>query len=163
MLLEVSRLEVAHLGVDVGIAYFLFTDTAMVRNAKHFVPAFRQAVENEPGPMHKTYPASDAAAAIVEAIRKRGHHAFAPGYLRQISATRMLLRTVIASAAANKQAEAIDRLTAGPVAERDAFAAAMSPTLCSQVAAQSVGRDLVLTDQRLDPSPAPPLGRPVGE
>ncbi len=155
MLLEVLRLEVAHLGVDVGIAYFLFMDTAMVRNAEQFVPAFKHAVENEPGPMHNIYPAADAAAAVVEAIRTRGHHAFAPGYLKEISATRMLLRTEIASVAAKNQAEEIDRLTGGSIAKRGPLAGAMTPTLANRVAAQSVGRDLAVTDLPLDPSPAP--------
>jgi len=156
MLLEVLRLEVAHLGVDVGIAYFLFMDTAMVRNARHFIPAFKRTVENEPGPMHDIHPAEDAARAVVEAIRTRGHHAFAPGYLREISATRMALRTGIASAAAKKQAEEIDRLTARTVAERGPLAGGMTPTLCNTVAARAVGRDLEMFDPPLDASPAPP-------
>jgi NAD(P)-dependent dehydrogenase (short-subunit alcohol dehydrogenase family) len=157
MLLEVLRLEVAHLGVDVGIAYFMFMDTQMVRLARHYVPAFKHTVELQPGPMHTIYPPEDAAQAVVKAIRGRKHHTFAPSYLREISATRMALRTRPGSMAARKHAAEIDELTATSVAERGPFAGAMVPTVACEVAARSVGRELDMTaDEPLDPSPAPP-------
>lgn len=155
MLLEVLRLEVAYLGVDVGIAYFLFHDTEMVRIAKHYLPAFEHAVANEPGPMHKTYPAQHAADAIVKAVRGRDHKAFSPGYLGELSATRMALRTGIGSKAAIDHAREIDELTEVTVGERGPFDGAVVPTLGCKAAANSVGRDVRIPDEPFDRSPAP--------
>ncbi|MEZ4596979.1 MAG: SDR family NAD(P)-dependent oxidoreductase [Chloroflexota bacterium] len=139
MLLEVLRLEVAYLGVDVGIAYFLFHDTEMVRMGKRFIPAFERTLANQPGPMHKLYPAEKAADAVVKAVRGREHKAFSPGYLGELSATRMMLRTEVGSKQAKEQAHEIDELTLQAVNERGSFAGAVVPTLACKAAARSVG------------------------
>lgn len=155
MLLEVLRLEVAHLGVDVGIAYFLFHDTEMVRLGRNFIPAFKQTLANQPGPMHKIYDPQHAADAIVRAVEAREHKAFAPGYVGELSATRMVLRTGSASKQAIKQSAKIDALTASAVSERGDFEGAVTPTVACRAAARSVGRDVEVPAERFDRSPSP--------
>lgn len=155
MLMEVLRLELEHLGVDVGIAYFLFHDTQMVRLGREFIPAFDRSLSEMPGPMHGIYEPQQAADAIVKAIMGRDHKAFSPGYLGEVSATRMTLRTGIGSMLPEKHAHEIDELTAQNVAERGSFQGAMVPSLAAKVAAQSVGRDIELPEKGFDPSPAP--------
>lgn len=156
MLLEVLRLEVAHLGVDVGIGYLLFIDAEMVRLAQRFLPAFKQTIANQPGPMHQIHEAQQAADAVVDAVRHRRHKAFAPTYLGKLSATRMLLRTDLVSHQAKQQAAGIDELTRATVAERGDFDGAVVPTLACQAAARSVGRVIALSAEAFDRSPAPP-------
>src|ERR671915_1349967 len=51
------RLELKHLGVDVGVGYFGFIDTDLVRGADAH-PAIGHLREQTPGPIKKTYPVS---------------------------------------------------------------------------------------------------------
>ena len=60
MLLNCLRIEVAHLGVDVGVAYFAFIDTEMVRGTDLHHPGFNRMREDAPGPFGKTIPVSRA-------------------------------------------------------------------------------------------------------
>jgi NAD(P)-dependent dehydrogenase (short-subunit alcohol dehydrogenase family) len=53
------RIEVRHLGVDVGVAYFGFIDTDMVR-ATDAHPALGALRANAGGPIAKTYPVSQS-------------------------------------------------------------------------------------------------------
>lgn len=156
MLLEVLRLEVAHLGVDVGIAYLLFHDTEMVRLARRFLPAFNQTLANQPGPMHDVYDPQRAADAVVDAVRHRRHKAFSPAYVGELSATRMVLRTELVSHQAKQQCARIDELTRASVAERGDFHGAVVPTQACRAAARSVGRVIEVGAEAFDRSPAPP-------
>jgi NAD(P)-dependent dehydrogenase (short-subunit alcohol dehydrogenase family) len=140
MLLDVLYLEVAPLGVDVGVAYFTFTDTDMVRQADRYCPAFEYMRKNQPWPLNKLYRAEAAADAIVAAVHGRKRRAFSPGWALWVSRFRMLLRTKAASRINLKLVPRVDDLTAETVAQRGAFAAAMAPTPACDAAAASIGR-----------------------
>src|SRR3954467_6691082 len=55
-LLDVLRVEVAHLGVDVGIAFFSWIDTDMVRGAERSHAAFAALRADLRGPASRTLP-----------------------------------------------------------------------------------------------------------
>src|SRR4051812_19460643 len=62
------RGEVAHLGVDVGVAYFSWIGTDLVTAGRDSNEAFSKLRELARGPFGKTYPVSDAGEAIVRGI-----------------------------------------------------------------------------------------------
>lgn len=80
------RQEVAHRGVDVGVAYFWFIDTDLVKAARENSPRRRSG-----GPLERTYPVSDAGAAIVRAIEHRSLRVFVPRW----AAGLMLIRAIL--------------------------------------------------------------------
>ncbi|MGN6188709.1 MAG: SDR family oxidoreductase [Conexibacter sp.] len=86
------RTEVAHLGVDVGVAYFSWIDTDMVRgaDARPGIGGLRKRIS---GPMRKTYPLSDVAAAVAQGVERRARHVMVPGWIRAL----LLLRGPLAS------------------------------------------------------------------
>ncbi len=142
MLLETLRIEVAHLGVDVGVAYPAFHDTELVRLAEQSASDFLLLRSSQPWPMNKVFPAERAAAAIAKAVRQRRRRVFAPGWIVWLSRLRMLLRTHTGMRAARQIAPAIDALSAARVAEQGGFAAAMVDTPAMRAGAASVGRVL---------------------
>lgn len=75
------RLELRHLGVDVGVAYFHFIDTDMVRGTDAS-PVSGPMRSKARGVFKKTYPLSDAVQAIVEGVGARAPRVMAPGWLR---------------------------------------------------------------------------------
>jgi NAD(P)-dependent dehydrogenase (short-subunit alcohol dehydrogenase family) len=77
------RTEVAPLGVDVGVAYFSWIDTDMVRgaDARAGMGEMRQSIS---GPFGKTYPLSDVASAVVQGIERRARHIVVPGWVRAL-------------------------------------------------------------------------------
>ena len=75
------RMEVLHLGVDVGVAYFSWVDTDLARGSEEHVE-FRKLRESLKGPMGRTYPVSEAADAIVAGIEQRARWAMSPGWIR---------------------------------------------------------------------------------
>jgi NAD(P)-dependent dehydrogenase (short-subunit alcohol dehydrogenase family) len=121
-LLNVVRVEVAHLGVDVGIAYPLFIDTPMVRDADVEHDDFARMRKMLPGPAGKSYPVSLAADALTRAVRRRSRRAFVPRSVR----AQYLLRGVIGTLLDRqfrRIAPDVDRLTAEKVSERGGFEA----------------------------------------
>jgi NAD(P)-dependent dehydrogenase (short-subunit alcohol dehydrogenase family) len=100
------RTEVKHLGVDVGVAYFGFIDTDMVR-ATDAHPSLGQLRTNAGGPISKTYPVSQVGKAVVEGMERRSRWVVVPRWSRAL----LVLRTAIAPL--------IDRLASGTAAEAD--------------------------------------------
>jgi NAD(P)-dependent dehydrogenase (short-subunit alcohol dehydrogenase family) len=139
-LLNVLRLEVRHLGVDVGVAYFLWIDTEMVRGADRRHPGFQAMRQSLRGPAGKTLPVAAAADAIVRGVEQRSPRVFAPRSVSVLYRLRGLLAELFGREA-GKVAPDLDRYTAEMVAERGAFAAGMHPDeRGSQAAARSAGR-----------------------
>lgn len=125
-LLDVLRVEVAHLGVDVGVAFFSWIDTDMVRGAEERHPAFAELRADLRGPAARTLPVREAGAAILDGVLHRRRTVVAPRFVRPA----YVLRGVIGPLAerdARRHAAAIDRATAEMVAERGAFDAALRP------------------------------------
>jgi NAD(P)-dependent dehydrogenase (short-subunit alcohol dehydrogenase family) len=85
------RSEVKHLGVDVGVGYFAFIDTDMVRGADAH-PTLGGLRQETPGPLGKTYPVSAVGKAVAEGIERRKRWVMVP---RWLGAT-LLLRTALA-------------------------------------------------------------------
>jgi NAD(P)-dependent dehydrogenase (short-subunit alcohol dehydrogenase family) len=86
------RLEVKHLGVDVGVGYFHFIDTDMVRGVDSHPAVGEMRAEMSRGPFAKTYPLSDAGQAIADGIESRRRWVVVPAWARAL----LVLRTAIA-------------------------------------------------------------------
>jgi NAD(P)-dependent dehydrogenase (short-subunit alcohol dehydrogenase family) len=139
-LLNVVRIEVRHLGVDVGVAYFSWIDTDMVRGAEGHHPGFAAMRRGLRGPAGRTLPVGKAADAIVEGVQKRSRKVVAPGFVGALYRLRGLLPELF-DREASKSAPDVDRFTAEMVAERGAFAAGLRPgEQASEAAARSAGR-----------------------
>ena len=69
------RLEVAHLGVRVGVAHMSWIDTALVRDTKADLPSFGNQLAALPWPLNKTTSVDKCAEAFVKGIegRKEAH------------------------------------------------------------------------------------------
>ncbi len=79
------RTELRHHGVDVGVAYFSWIDTEMVRGADRH-PALGGMRAKLPAPLRRTYPVSAVGDAIVEGVAARS---------RAIAVPKALLRAVL--------------------------------------------------------------------
>jgi NAD(P)-dependent dehydrogenase (short-subunit alcohol dehydrogenase family) len=82
------RIEVAHKGVDVGVAYFGFIDTPMVQRgqADPILAEFQdRSGDNFLG---KTYPVSGAGAAVIRGIERRSRRVIYPRFIRAFMAVR---------------------------------------------------------------------------
>jgi NAD(P)-dependent dehydrogenase (short-subunit alcohol dehydrogenase family) len=102
------RCEVKHLGVDVGVGYFAFIDTDMVRGADAH-PAHGPFRQETPGPLSKTYPVSAVGKAVAEGIEKRRRWVMVPRWLGATLLLRTALAPLIERASVDRAAEA-DRL-----------------------------------------------------
>ena len=85
------RLEVAHLGVDVGVAHMTWIDTDLVRDMKDDLPSFRRALTRMPGPLGAFTSVEECATAFVDAVEHRTRKVFVPGSLRWVES----MRTVV--------------------------------------------------------------------
>jgi NAD(P)-dependent dehydrogenase (short-subunit alcohol dehydrogenase family) len=84
------RVELRHLGVDVGVGYFSWIATDMVAGADRH-PAIGFARANLPGPFGKTYPVSAAGRAVAKGVEQRRRWVIVPGWARLL----LLLRGVL--------------------------------------------------------------------
>jgi NAD(P)-dependent dehydrogenase (short-subunit alcohol dehydrogenase family) len=89
---DALRAEVKHLGVDVGVGYFSFIDTDMVRGADSHPAVGALRSEMSRGPLSKTYPLSEAGKAIADGIENRSRWVVVPRWARAL----LVLRTALA-------------------------------------------------------------------
>jgi NAD(P)-dependent dehydrogenase (short-subunit alcohol dehydrogenase family) len=115
------RSEVRHLGVGVGVAYFGFIDTDMVRGGDAH-PALGQIGRDRLGPLGRTYPVSAVGKAVVEGMRKRSRSVVVPRWARALIQLRTFVQPISERGATEPAAEA-DRLFAQDIEERGAAAA----------------------------------------
>lgn len=110
--------EVAHHGVDVGVAYLSWTSTDMVRGADA-TPGLGEFRGRLPGPFGRTYPLEPAVARMVDGVARRRRHVYAQPWLRALPFVRGALPLVVGrgSRAIVAQAEQALR-AAGPDATR---------------------------------------------
>jgi NAD(P)-dependent dehydrogenase (short-subunit alcohol dehydrogenase family) len=99
------RVEVKHLGVDVGVAYFAFIDTDLVRAADAH-PAIGAMRKETPGPLSKTHPVSAVGEAIVKGIEERRRWVVVPGWIRSLLVLRTALAPLLDKAMLARAAEA---------------------------------------------------------
>ncbi|GAB2888610.1 SDR family oxidoreductase [Nocardioides pacificus] len=78
------RLEVAHQGVEVGIAHMSWVDTPLVQDAKADLSAFAELISRLPGPLKRTIPVEECVAGFVRAIERRSRRVYVPGFVRII-------------------------------------------------------------------------------
>jgi len=114
------RVETQGYGVAVGVAYFSWIDTEMVRGADRTeLGATMRATLK--GPLARTYPVSAAAEAVVRGIEQRGRIVACPRWLTLLMTLRPLLPRLTELAMRRDIAE-FDR-----VAEREAAAHGSDP------------------------------------
>jgi NAD(P)-dependent dehydrogenase (short-subunit alcohol dehydrogenase family) len=106
------RLEVAHLGVAVGIAYFSFISTPLVRGFEERA-GFRRLRAAAPPMLRETYPVELAAAALERGIESRARRVFAPGWVRWLLLLRGLLANSVAERSLARAAPEVVRLAEG--------------------------------------------------
>jgi NAD(P)-dependent dehydrogenase (short-subunit alcohol dehydrogenase family) len=102
---DALRGEVRHLGVDVGVGYFGFIDTDMVRGADAH-PAIGKLREQMGGPMSRTYPLSKAGQAIADGIEGRKRWVVVPSWARVLIFARTLIQPLLEKQAGVHAAEA---------------------------------------------------------
>ena len=91
------RGEVAHHGVDVGVAYLTWTDTDMVRGADA-KQGLRGMRDDLPGLLGKTYPLEPSVARLVDGIVARAPHVYGQRWVRSLSWVRAVMPSVTARA-----------------------------------------------------------------
>jgi NAD(P)-dependent dehydrogenase (short-subunit alcohol dehydrogenase family) len=104
------RLEVEHVGVGVGAAYFSWIETEMtaaIEDRRDF--AVMRSTRG--GPLAKTYPVSVAADAIVDGIETRARWIAAPGWIRAMLVLRGVIQPLIERRVREKM-DVIDRVSA---------------------------------------------------
>jgi NAD(P)-dependent dehydrogenase (short-subunit alcohol dehydrogenase family) len=99
------RVELKRLGVDVGVGYFWFIDTDLVR-AGDAHPTLGGLRQEAPGAFAKTYPLSDVGEAIVDGIERRRRWVVVPRWGRATLVLRTALAPLIDRASYDRAAEA---------------------------------------------------------
>jgi NAD(P)-dependent dehydrogenase (short-subunit alcohol dehydrogenase family) len=87
---DALRAEVAHTGTKVGVAYFSFIDTDMVRRGFDR-PSAQAGRERLGGPLSKVAPLAEVGDAVIEGFERRARHVMVPKSLRSA----LLLRAVL--------------------------------------------------------------------
>jgi NAD(P)-dependent dehydrogenase (short-subunit alcohol dehydrogenase family) len=85
------RIELAHLGVTVGVGYFGFIDTDLVGGADAH-PALGKLRRELLAPIGRTYSVGRVGQAIADGIERRRRSVIVPGWVRAV----LLLRTALA-------------------------------------------------------------------
>jgi NAD(P)-dependent dehydrogenase (short-subunit alcohol dehydrogenase family) len=87
------RLEVAHLGVDVGSARMSWIDTPMVQDSKGDLATFTEMVAKLPYPLNRTTSVQKCARAFVKGIEGRKRRINSPGWVGPVRWLRPILST----------------------------------------------------------------------
>jgi NAD(P)-dependent dehydrogenase (short-subunit alcohol dehydrogenase family) len=116
------RLEVAHLGVGVGVGYFSWIATDLVAGGDAH-PAVGFARAKLPGPLGATHPVAAVGDAVLEGIERRRRWVTVPGWLRGLLVLRGLVPAAdrIARIPAREMDERFERDRAQRGAEASAF------------------------------------------
>jgi NAD(P)-dependent dehydrogenase (short-subunit alcohol dehydrogenase family) len=110
---DAIRTEVAHKGVDIGVAYFGFIDTPMVQRGKADPILAEFEARSGNNPIGKTYPVSQAAKKVIAGIEARKRRVMHPGFIRGFMALRSLMpRVTDAILTRNNVGELCDQLDA---------------------------------------------------
>jgi NAD(P)-dependent dehydrogenase (short-subunit alcohol dehydrogenase family) len=100
------RAEVRHTGTRVGVAYFGFIDTDMVREGLES-PSAHILRESTPGPFSKTAPLSAAGKAIERGVERRADKVWAPRWVLPMTWLRGIMQPLSQRANQDKIAEAV--------------------------------------------------------
>jgi NAD(P)-dependent dehydrogenase (short-subunit alcohol dehydrogenase family) len=121
-----ARVELAHHGVDVGVAYFLFLDTPMVRGGEQ-QPGFQALKGVVPGPIGRTYPLEPAIEVTLAGIERRARVVAYPRFLRAVLRIRGLLDSRLADLPVRRAASRAEAAFAREAERIGADAAARLP------------------------------------
>ena len=100
------RAEVRHTGTRVGVAYFGFVDTDMVREGLES-PSAHILREATPGPFSKTAPLSAAGRAIERGVERRADKVWAPRWVLPMTWLRGIMQPLSQRGNQDKIAEAV--------------------------------------------------------
>ena len=89
------RLEVKHLGVDVGVAHMSWIDTPLVRDAREDLSTFAKAIAALPYPLNRTTSVESCGKAFVKGIADRKRHIYVPGWVGAVAAARNLVNSPV--------------------------------------------------------------------
>src|SRR3954470_23821429 len=123
---RVLRAELAPHGVRVGVAYYLFLDTPMVRGGEQ-MPAFRDTKSQLPGPISRTYPLEPAIAATVAGIERRARIVCYPRFIRAMIAVRGLMDNPLSDLAVRRSVKPMEEAFAAEAERIGPDAAARLP------------------------------------
>jgi NAD(P)-dependent dehydrogenase (short-subunit alcohol dehydrogenase family) len=105
------RLEVRHLGVDVGCAHMSWVDTPLVRDAREDLSTFGETIAALPPPLNRTISVESCGRAFAKGIADRKRHVYVPGWVAAVAHGRNLLNSPIGERDALKHApERLPRL-----------------------------------------------------
>jgi NAD(P)-dependent dehydrogenase (short-subunit alcohol dehydrogenase family) len=116
------RLELEHLGVDVGVGYFSWIATDMVAGADAH-PAFGFARQRLPGPLGRISPVSQVGDAVADGIERRRRWITVPSWIRALLVLRGALLPLYDLGSRQMAAE-MDRRFERDVEQRGAEASA---------------------------------------
>jgi NAD(P)-dependent dehydrogenase (short-subunit alcohol dehydrogenase family) len=120
------RMEMLPRGVDVGVAYFLFLDTDMVRDAERELPGGQRARQRVPGPFARTYPLPPAVDEVVAAIAERRRRVAYPKWFLKLLPLRQMFASALLEREAAKEIPEAEAEYERAVAERGSTAAGAS-------------------------------------
>jgi NAD(P)-dependent dehydrogenase (short-subunit alcohol dehydrogenase family) len=101
------RLELSHLGVDVGSAHMSWIDTPLVRDSKADMPAFNEMLNSLPAPLGKTTSVGKCGEAFVAGIEGRKSRIYCPGWVGLFRWLKPLLSSRIGEAPTRKTAPSL--------------------------------------------------------
>ena len=116
------RTEVAHLGVDVGVAYFSWIGTDLVNVGRDGSVAFSKLAPLVRGPAGRVYPVSAAGEAIVRGIENRSPRVVVPGWVKAA----LLLRGVLPALGERRLRQVMPEVEAAVRADVEARGASAS-------------------------------------
>lgn len=114
---DALRLEVAHTGTKVGVAYFSFIDTDMVRDSFAH-PAAAASRKGQPSFVTKPIPLSEAGDAIDRAISGRLRITYAPRYSGVLIKLRGFIQPLLEAGQRRRPKDTIAAIEAAQAAER---------------------------------------------
>ncbi len=127
------RIEARSAGVAVGVAYFLFLDTDMVRDGEREMPAFQRVKDSLPRALGRTYPLAPAIDQLVEAIEGRKRRVAYPRWVLPLLSLRQLFAsTIVERFSARSAADGIEEYR--QIAEHGGAGAASASERTRQVA-----------------------------
>jgi NAD(P)-dependent dehydrogenase (short-subunit alcohol dehydrogenase family) len=88
---DTLRLEVAHKGVAVGVAYMSWIDTDMVRDVRADLSTFDKGLDKNPGPLGTVTSVDDCARAFLHGIEHRSRQVYVPDSVRFVRLARNVL------------------------------------------------------------------------
>jgi NAD(P)-dependent dehydrogenase (short-subunit alcohol dehydrogenase family) len=104
-LTDCLRIEMKPLGVDCGVAYFLFLDTDMVNDGEAEMPMLKRAKAEMPKAFGRTYPLGPAMDEVVAAIAQRRRRVAYPRWFLKLLPLRQLFVSRMAENAVGRGAD----------------------------------------------------------